>query len=106
MPPLVASTMRSRSARRRGEHLAEQLLARSEAGAAPVEAVDVGGVDQVQPGVERGLDQRLAPADVVAGEAPLPEGERPDLAERAERGVGDAVDQSRPLVQRRAPVSP
>ena len=47
MPPFVASTIRSRNAGRRGEHLAEQLLDLAEPGAAPVEAVDVGRVDEV-----------------------------------------------------------
>jgi hypothetical protein len=61
MPPLVASTMRSRSCRGRREHPTQERLDLAEPGATPVEPVHVGGVDQVHAGVERRLEEVPAP---------------------------------------------
>ena len=78
MPPLVASTIRSRRCGGGGEDLAEDLLDLAEPGAAPVEPVDVGVVDEVHPRIERSLEHRLRLGDVGVREPPQPERQRAD----------------------------
>jgi hypothetical protein len=57
----------------------EVLLARAPSAAAPVEAVDVGIVDQGHPGVDRRFQQVRTRTRVGVGEAPAPESDRPAL---------------------------
>ena len=63
----------------------EILLDAAEARAAPVEAVDVGVVDQVHSGIECRLEQRLCRRDVRVRVAPQTERERPDGRQRSDR---------------------
>ena len=73
----------------RSEYAAKQRFGRTE-GFAIVRAVNVGGVEQGDPGVERCIDQRAGGSKVIALEAPHAPGETADgnarLAERAGNG--------------------
>ncbi len=53
-----------------GEHGTESLLVLAETRAAVIESVDVGGVDQIHPRIERGLEQQLVGGDVVGCQPP------------------------------------
>ena len=66
-----------------GEDLPEQFLVATETRAVVVEAVHVGGVDQVHAEFEGGLDQALRSGEIVGGEAPRAKAEGADRVEPA-----------------------
>ena len=73
-----------------GEHPTEQCLDLAEPGAAPVQAVDVGRVDQVHAGIERGLDQLLGGGQVAGRVPPLSVRDRTDITHGTESAGGGA----------------
>ena len=70
------------------EHTTQHFLVAPESRAPVVEAVDIGGVDEVHAEVERGLDEGLRLALVGGGEAPAAEAEGPDGIEAGREGSG------------------
>jgi len=77
-----------------GEDPAEERLVGPESGAAPVEAVDVGVIDEVHPQADRGLEEIRGRTGVGADEPPAAERERTDRQRGPREGPGRRVDQS------------
>ena len=76
-----------------GEDLPEQFLVATETRAVVVEAVHVGGVDQVHAEIEGGLDEFLGRSQIVGGEAPGAETQRTDGIETRGQRSRPGLDQ-------------
>ena len=63
----------------RGEYFAESLFVLAKARAPVIEAINIGGVDQVHAVVESGLDEFLVRSDVVRGQSPCAVSKGADL---------------------------
>ena len=75
-----------------GEYSAEEFLAGPEPAASPVEAVDVGVVDQVHAQVDGRLDQAGGCVEVIGCVAPQAEGQRSDRRQAASKVAWAGLD--------------
>lgn len=71
--------------RLRSQDVAKEPLCVTEAVPTPIEAINVGGVDQVHPEIQRGLDESGCSRQIVGDEPPLAECQRADFAKWTER---------------------